>query len=96
MSESNDKGRGRLVPMPDIYPTSRHAGMPSPNGPRNRVGELALEPFSHYGGDDWSGEDVVVLTLWTDHPLRSPFRFCLSREAVANVRDELTRYLEGE
>lgn len=89
----NPRDRGRQVPPPDIYPASRHAGIPSPSGPRNRVEELALEPFSRFGGDSWEGEDAVVPTLWTDHPRRSPFRFCLSREGLESLRDEIDRFL---
>ena len=96
MSEVNDERRGRRVPMPDIYPVSHHVEMPCPTGPRNRVGEVALEPFSRFGGDDWAGQDVSVLTLWTDHPLRSPFRFCLSRTGVVRLREELDEFLRAE
>lgn len=96
MSEINDKDRARPVPMPDIYPVSRHEGMPSPNGPRNRVGELALAPFSQFGGQYWEGEDVSVLTLWTDHPTRSPFRFCFSREGLELLRREIDGFLNKD
>ena len=88
MSEINEKNRGRQVPPPDIYPVTRHEGMPSPNGPRNRVHMLEVAPFSQYAGEYWEGKDAFVLTLWTDHPLRSPFRFCFSAEALEAMEEE--------
>ena len=84
----HDKDHGRQVPQPDIYPVTRHAGMPSPIGPRNRVGELAVRPFSQHADQHWKGENVFVLTLWTDHPQRSPFQFCFSAEALDALEEE--------
>ena len=82
MSEINEKDHGRQVPQPDIYPLSRHVGIASPNGPRNRVCKLEVVPFSQYADENWQGKDAFVLTLWTDRPQRSPFRFCFSAEAL--------------
>ena len=96
MSDINGKSRARPVPPPDIYPVSRHVGIPSPNGPRNRVGKLEVAPFSQYADEHWQGEDAFVLTLWTDHPQRSPFRFCLSADGLEAMEEESRNARTGQ
>ena len=88
MSNINGKPRGRQVSPPDIYPVSHHVGMPSPIGTRNRVEELAVEPFSIHSNGEWEGKDVFVLTLWTDDPKRSPFRLCFSSAGLEAMEEE--------
>ena len=59
-----------------------------PLGRKIGWGELAVEPFSLFADENWQGEDAFVLTLWTDHPRRSPFRFCFSAAALEAMEEE--------
>ena len=99
------------VPKPDVYRRHDHLETPPPIGPRNLVVRWEVAPFHQLAhkligtnGENWIGEDVFVLSLWSEDGPEAPFRFCLSGDGAAQlseglaeeIRDVLGRGAETE
>ena len=82
------------VQKPDLYRRHDHSDTPPPIGPRNLVVEWAVEPFHQSAGDDWIGEQVFVLSLWSEDGPTIPFQFCLSDDAVLQISKGLGEILK--
>ena len=90
-----DKDPSREVATPDIHLDPSRPGIPSPNGPRNLVEALGVQPFSEAAGPEtaWEAPDVYVLSLQTEQHTNPPIRFCLSEDGIRTLADELGKYL---
>ena len=81
-----ETGGMRRVPPP-VISSQDHPGTSLPSGPQHLVDawEVELAPQC--------GDDVLVLSLWTERHQEHPIRFCLSPPAVAQLAQGLAETL---